>query len=135
LGVSPMRSAAKRWAGRQTSRERGTRSLPGMALLVLASLLPGCGRTFFRNQADREVAEVLKEKDVSPAWTIQNFHVYPDPLARFADSTKPDRPPMPPDDPGAWLLAPNPQRPKAVALVQGTGYLELLAAWDRENRE
>src|SRR5207245_286130 len=64
------------------------------------------------------------------------FHVYSDPRARFADSTNPDRPPMPPDDPAAWELSPHPQKPgkAGIAAVQGTGYLELLAAWDTQNR-
>src|SRR5262249_31565773 len=44
-------------------------------------------------------------------------------------------PPMPPDDPAAWSLAPRPQRPHRVAYVEGTGYLDLLTAWDAENRE
>ena len=42
---------------------------------------------------------------------------------------------MPPDDPAARFLAPNPQRAKnGVAWVEGTGYLNLLAYWDEQNR-
>ena len=44
---------------------------------------------------------------------------------------------MPPDDPAARDMAPNPQKPPkkaGVALVQGTGYLDLLANWDALNR-
>src|SRR5262249_15631600 len=85
-------------------------------------------------QADKEVEHVLAEKDQYPEWKIENFHVYPDPRARFADPTNPDRPPMPPDDPAAWDLSPHPQKPgkAGTKLVEGTGYLELLAAWDAE---
>jgi hypothetical protein len=44
---------------------------------------------------------------------------------------------MPPDDPAAFCMSPNPQKPKhvGVARVEGTGYLDLLRAWDKENRE
>jgi outer membrane protein TolC len=104
----------------------------------MASLVgnAGCTRHFFRKKADEEVAEVLAEKDKYPDWRIEQFHVYPDPRARFADPTNPDRPPKPPDDPAAYDLSPNPQRPPkaGVAEVEGEGYLELLAAWDAQNR-
>ncbi len=106
-------------------------------LLLLVLLFPGgCTRKFYRNRADGEVAHLLAEKDRYPFWKIENFQVYPDPRARFADPTKPDRPPMPPDDPAAWASAPKPQRPgkAGVARVEGDGYLALLDQWDRANR-
>ncbi len=64
------------------------------------------------------------------------MHVYPDSRARFADPTNPDRPPMPPDDPAAYDLSPNPQKPgkPGVARVEGSGYLDLMTKWDAENR-
>src|SRR5437879_443071 len=68
----------------------------------------GCTREFFRQRADKEVAEVLGEKDKFGDWRIEQFHVYPDPRARFADSSCPDHPPKPPDDPAAYQLSPNP---------------------------
>src|SRR5437899_1621015 len=97
----------------------------------------GCTRHFFRERADKEVSAVLAEKDKYPDWAIEQFHVYSDPHARFADPTNPDRPPMPPDDPAAYDLSPNPQKPghAGIARVEGTGYLDLIAQWDRENRE
>lgn len=113
-----------------------TRRLP-LLLVVLAVVLgSGCTRRFFRQYADRDVEMVLTEKNVFEPWRIEQWHVYPDPRARFADPTNPDRPPMPPDDPAAQYLSPNPQRPgrAGVAYVEGTGYLELLAAWDAMNR-
>ncbi|MCI0638228.1 MAG: TolC family protein [Gemmataceae bacterium] len=96
----------------------------------------GCTRRFFRKRADNEVAAILRDKDVFPEWKIENYNVYPDPRARFADLTNPDRPPMPPDDPAASRLAPNPQHPPraGVFFEVGTGYLDLLASWDAENR-
>src|SRR5689334_12053914 len=104
--------------------------------LGCAAGLSSCTRSYFRRAADKEVDAVLCEKDKYPQWGIQQYHVYPDPLARFADPTDPDRPPMPPDDPAAWDLAPHPQRPilKGYAYWQGTGYLELMRRWDTENR-
>jgi hypothetical protein len=96
----------------------------------------GCTRQFFRKRVDEEVGEVLAEKDRNVPWKIEQWHVYPDPRARFADPTDPDRPPKPPDDPAAYDLSPNPQRPgkAGVARVEGSGYLDLLAAWDADNR-
>src|SRR5215469_15895180 len=85
-----------------------------LCLLVSLGLLAGfggCTRAFYRKAADREVEDILAEKDKYPAWRIEQFHVYPDPRARFADPTNPDRPPMPPDDPAAYCLSPHPQRP------------------------
>src|SRR5215813_1666533 len=106
-----------------------------LGLLVLAAGAGGCTRQFFRNAADREVSHVLAQKDRNPFWRIEQFHVYPSWLSRFADPTNPDRPPMPPDDPAARDLSPNPQRPhRRVAYIEGTGYIELLAGWDAENR-
>jgi len=108
------------------------------AALVLGCLAPmsGCTRCWYREKADEEVSEILAQKDKYPAWSIDNWHGYADPRARFADPTDPDHPPMPPDDPAAYDLSPNPQKPKSgVARVEGTGYLELIAKWDRENRE
>jgi hypothetical protein len=97
----------------------------------------GCSRPFFRKHADEEVAEVLAQKDKYPDWRIDNWHVYPDPRARYADSTDPDHPPMPPDDPAAYDMSPHPQKPgkAGVARIEGAGYLELIAQWDQENRE
>src|SRR5439155_8201509 len=74
--------------------------------------------------------------NVDPRWKLDQFYVYPDPRARFADWTNPDRPPMPPDDPAAQKLAPLPQKPgkAGVEYIAGHGYIDLLAQWDEENR-
>jgi hypothetical protein len=107
-----------------------------LVILGLLMSLSGCTRRFFRRRADAEVDEILCEKDKYPQWKLNDYYVYPHPLSRFADPTDPDRPPMPPDDPAAWDLAPHPQRPllKGYAYYQGTGYLELMRKWDAENR-
>src|SRR5262245_10723875 len=130
IGLRSMRQAAP------CLLRPGFRSVAMMLALGMLCASLGCTRRFFRNRADREVDQVLAEKDVVPDWKIEDYHVYPDPRARFADGTNPDRPPMPPDDPAAKMLAPNPQRPKhaGIARVEGAGYLDLLADWDAQNR-
>src|SRR5262245_5993161 len=96
----------------------------GLFLVLVVGLLAaldGCTRGFYRRWADREVNDVLAEKDQYPEWKIEQFHVYADPRARFADPTNPDRPPMPPDDPAAYCLSPNPQKPKHVGVARVEG--------------
>lgn len=105
-------------------------------MLAALAAAPGCTRRFYRDQADKEVDCVLTEKNRYDAWKIEEYHLPPDPRARFAASGRPDFPPMPPDDPAAKFLSPNPQKPgkAGVGNPDGTGYLELIAAWDAENR-
>jgi len=124
------------------SRLHALRSLwrPALNLALATGLLgaaEGCTRHYYREQADKEVGEILAQKDKYADWKIENWWVYADPRARFADPSNPDRPPKPPDDPAAYALSPNPQHtPKAgIERIEGTGYLELIARWDRENRE
>jgi hypothetical protein len=96
----------------------------------------GCTRRFFRDFADKQVEELLDEKDIYPPWHIEQWHVYPDCRARFADPTNPDRPMKPYDDPAAKYLSPNPQPGKKVGEggFIGTGWVDLLHKWDAENR-
>lgn len=112
---------------------------PAVLILLPLFLSTGCTRHYFRTRADLEVDQILKDKDQFPFWKIDQYRgPYPDPRARFGDQTDPDRPPMPPDDPAARVLAPAPQKPPhkgGVARVEGTGYLDLLRAWDAQNRE
>src|SRR5436190_5638777 len=107
-----------------------------LVALGLSTTAVGCTRKFFRERADIDALAMIHEKDRDPRWKIDNYYVYPDPRARFADWSDPDRPPMPPDDPASVALAPVPQRPgkPGVAYVVGKDYLEVLAAWDAENR-
>jgi hypothetical protein len=106
-----------------------------LAALVLGGTV-GCTRNFFRRRTDAQVDEIFGEKDKYAQWRIEQFHVYPDPRSRFADWTNPDRPPRPPDDPAAYKLSPNPQGvpPSGIKYIEGTGYLDLMRAWDAENR-
>ena len=110
-------------------------------LAILPSLFlvagPGCSRKFFRERADADVEGIITQKNRFPAWSVKNWHVYPDPRARFADPFNPDRPPYPPDDYATRVLSPNPQHPHkkaGVGRVDGEGYLHLLEQWDIENR-
>ena len=124
----------------RTGKLNKPRTSARLLLGILAGLIllgpAGCTRRFFRTKTDRDVEAILKDKDRYPDWKIENYHVYPDPRARFADATNPDRPPMPPDDPAAKESAPNPQksRLRGVARIEGLGYVDLLAKWDEENR-
>jgi hypothetical protein len=108
-----------------------------VCFLFLAAFigLTGCTRSFYRERADRDVDQLLVEKSADDRWRLINYYIYPHPYARFADLTgKPDKPPMPPDDPAAWLLSPKPQRAKSVFNQEGLGYLEMLAEFDAINR-
>ncbi len=109
-----------------------------MFLVLCAAGIGGCTRVFYRNSADREVSDILKEKEKGnlPGMQIEQFHVYPDARARFADTTNWDRPPMPIDDEAAWKLGPHPQRPghKGTLAQEGTGWLEMIKLWDQQNR-
>ncbi len=111
------------------------RQLAVFGLMLLS--LSGCTRRFWRQQADREVDGILTEKNCYDQWKIEAYHLPPDGRARFADpSCDPDHPPMPPDDAAARCLSPNPQSPgkSGSGNPDGTGYLQLIAAWDVENR-
>jgi hypothetical protein len=117
-------------------RGRGRRLSYLFLTLGLVMTVVGCTRGFYRRQADKEVNDILAEKDKYPEWKIEQYHVYADPRARFADPSNPDRPPMPPDDEAAYSLSPRPQRPghAGVATTVGTGYLEIIKTWDEQNR-
>jgi outer membrane protein TolC len=120
-----------------TKRIGPRRRLCLFLLVTFLVAVGGCTRYFYRNQADKEVNDILAEKDKFPAWwKIEQYHVYPDPRARFADPTNPDRPPMPPDDETAYKLSPHPQAPghAGVGTVAGTAYLEMIKVWDEQNR-
>ncbi|HKB05409.1 MAG TPA: hypothetical protein VKD90_24505, partial [Gemmataceae bacterium] len=112
------------------------RRLPWLAAVL--AVAGGCTRSFFRERADRQVEALLEEKSIDPRWAVEGWYVYPDPRARFADADHPDHPKKPPDDPGASVLAPDPQplRNKywSGPDQEGYGYLELLRTWDHLNR-
>lgn len=61
----------------------------------------GCTRIYYRRSADREATFLINEKSVDPRYAIWDINVYSDPRSRFFDPYRPDRPPLPPDDPVA----------------------------------
>src|SRR5262245_22476079 len=117
-------------------RSWSVRSLAVVTLTAALTLAAGCTRRFYRENADADVVGTLTQKNKYDPWAVEQWHVYPDPRARYADPNNPDRPPMPPDDPSARLLSPNPQKPgkAGVGLPYGFGWLEYLTQWDAENR-
>ncbi len=68
------------------------------ALLVT---LPGCSRSFWRQQADRDVYEAISERMNDPRWQLPRVDVGADPDSRFFDPYDADKAPLPPDDPSA----------------------------------
>ena len=123
---------------RPFSRRWVLRCLFAAAVLSAGS---GCSRKFFRKRADKEVEAILTQKNQFPDWEIRNWNVYPDPRARYADPSNPDRPPYPPDDYAARKLSPNPQWPghfpghrSGTGRFDGDTYQHMLSQWDAENR-
>ncbi len=110
----------------------------GRWLAVAAVAVAGCSRGHYRERADRDVEAVISQKNIFPDWKVENWHVYPDPRARFTDplQTNPDYPPYPPDDYAAWLTSPNPQHPGrgGVGRYEGDGWLKAIQCWDAQNR-
>ena len=112
------------------------RRLPLIAVIALFAV--GCSRKFFRERADRDVEGLLTDKNNDPRWALDNWHVYPDARARFADFDKPDHPQKPPDDPAAAALSPDPQPIRGYFCqgkdMEGGGYLQFLEFNDLNNR-
>jgi outer membrane protein TolC len=108
-----------------------------VCIIIAVIFGSGCTRKFYRKRADDDVVGVMTEKNKSPLWAIENWHIYPDPRARFADPDNPDRPLKPPDDPAAAALSPDPQprSAKKTGIFEGDVYLSYLQAWDADNRE
>ena len=72
----------------------------GLLLLGVA----GCGRAFYRHQADHEVNALVDCASDDPRWPLEGFTIEPDPRSRMFDPFSPDYPPMPPDDPTSHRL-------------------------------
>ena len=98
--------------------------------------LAGCSQRAFRERADQDVEGIISQKNIADEWKVENWHVYPDCRARFADPSYPDFPPYPPDDYAAHSLSPNPQSPgkSGSGRYEGDGYLKMIEEWDAENR-
>ena len=118
------------------TRIRSTRRWWMVCLTLGVLLTAGCSRQHFRDRADKDVEGLISQKNINPAWKVENWHAYPDSRARFADPSCPDFPPYPPDDYYTWLTSPNPQRPGrgGAGRHEGTGYIQQIAAWDTQNR-
>src|SRR5260370_31587712 len=121
------------------SRSSGTRGACrlgyGAILVALATAAQlGCTREFYREWANQDVSEAVFEKTRDPRWRMDIFSVEPPALSRFADPYDQDVPPAPPDDPAAEALSPVPQWPdnRLLVPVEGTGYLDMLDAWQRQ---
>lgn len=78
-------------------------TLASLCVLLFAS---GCARSWYREQADREAADVVAEKVIATVGPVESepFSITPGPESRLYDSTDPDHPPLPPDDPASHNL-------------------------------
>ncbi len=74
-----------------------------MFVLAAAAVIAACGcsRTKHRVEADRDAYHVIAERNVDPRWCISDYQIEIDRRSRYYDVYDPDRPPMPPDDPGS----------------------------------
>ncbi len=87
---------------RLTDRSGLTRKrLLKVVLGALLVTLPGCSRSFWRQQADRDVYEAISERMNDPRWQLPRVDVGADPDSRFFDPYDADKAPLPPDDPSA----------------------------------
>src|SRR3954453_4993675 len=121
-----------------TLRRPFARRLGPLALLVLAvGAQAGCQREFYREWANQDVSEAVFEKSRDPRVRMDMFTIDPPALARYADPYDPDVPPAPPDDRATEALSPTPQWPdnRLITPVEGTGYLDMLEAWQQERAQ
>lgn len=90
---------------------------PGRARIVfvlLLSALPlGCGRSNYRQRADREAERLVQEKNC-PKWALTDLNVYSDPRSRLYDPFDPDHPPKPIDDPCSNAIMERNYGPKGM---------------------
>ena len=118
---------------RVTARQLGSGAILTMLALGAQS---GCTREFYREWANQDVSEAVFEKSRDPRWRIDVFSVEPPALSRYADPYDQEVPPAPPDDAASEALSPVPQWPDNRLLVppEGTGYLDLLEYWRRDDQ-
>lgn len=69
----------------------------------LLSLVSGCSRPFWREQASNDAYNATAENFTDPRWDVPRIDVTPDPRSRFFDPYDPDYEPLPPDDPAAHV--------------------------------
>ena len=70
---------------------------------AMITLIAGCSREWYRDQADEEVACLIEEK-ATPEWDVPFQNVEMDARSRFHDPHDRVKPPMPPDDPASHEL-------------------------------
>ena len=73
-----------------------------LGLILLSAT--GCGRAYYRRQADQDAYCLVASKSTDPRWPLEGFTIEPDPQSRMFDPFCADYPPMPPDDPTAHQL-------------------------------
>ncbi len=79
--------------------------LLGTMACVMAGLLSGCHREFYRKQADDEAQFLVEEKSCDPRWALPGFNIEMNPASRYYDGElDPVKPPLPPDDPESHEL-------------------------------
>jgi outer membrane protein TolC len=72
-----------------------------LVMIVLACLVGGCSRAYYRNSADKETYHAVEQRDHDPRWDLPRVSIQPAPQSRLYDPYDPDHPPLPPDDPAA----------------------------------
>jgi hypothetical protein len=92
-----------RRSARTSDSPAANRSRHGLRLFALvwvccAALVPGCSRSFWREQADADVYQAIGDKLTDPRWASPRLDITPDPRSRFFDPHNPDCAPLPPDD-------------------------------------
>src|SRR6185295_9137437 len=95
-------------APHRRQRLRAVLALLGPRLAILSAVIftsaSGCTRSYYRQQADREVTHILNQKNMPGRWGLPDFRLEYDPRSRYFDPTNPDHPPMPPDDPNSHVF-------------------------------
>jgi hypothetical protein len=80
------------------------RLILGCALLCALASFGGCSRRDYRLWADRDAYRIVDRASRDPRWNLQGYTISVDPRSRFYDPYRPDKPPMPPDDPTSHRL-------------------------------
>jgi len=76
----------------------------GLPWLLALTVLAGCGRGFYRRQADRDSYSLVGTVAAQTEAGLPGCSIDPGPESRMFDPGPPDFPPMPPDDPQSHRL-------------------------------
>lgn len=101
------RNSSRPCAQRAPARIAGL--LGALAIVCAGGLLvvfTGChrSRAHFRQQADLEAHQLIRQKSNDPRWDSASGDIQPDPASRLFDPFCPDHIPLPPDDPTSHRL-------------------------------